>query len=152
MTARAETITAAVTTLLTGLATTGANVQRGQVYPHEADKLPALSVFMGDDVIEMELQTAWLDWQLTILVETTVKVTTDYTTYQSLVDQQLNAIREEVHAALLANHTLGLAYVHDIEPISASRPRLSGEGDTPMASQVLTFNVKYRTSRADISA
>lgn len=150
--ARAESILAALKSLLSGLSTTGTNVQRGQLYAHQAANLPALALFMGDDVLEAENLTGYDDWLLTILIQSTVAIDETYDNYEPLVDQQLNQIRKEVHAALMADRSLGLSYVIDTRPISASQPGLSNEGAAPHGSQVLEFQVMYRASRADISA
>jgi len=150
--ARAEQILAAVKTAVTGLSTTGARVQRGQIYAHEETKLPALAVSMGADVPNEELQTGILDWELTVRIEAAANVETDYVTQDSLIDQALNQIRKEVHAAVMADHTQGLAFVIDTIPGPAAEPTLSGEGAQPIGLQVLEYRILYRASRADISA
>ena len=147
----AEQILAAVKTLVTGLTTTGANVQRGQVYGHEQADLPALGVFMGPDTPDQEYQTGFIDWELVILIEATAEAGAAYTDLDSGIDTTLNQIRKEVHAAIMADHTLGLAFVIDTTPGPAQQPTLSGEGSEPTGSQVLEFTVNYRTSRADAS-
>lgn len=152
MTARAESIMSAIETTITGLGLTGANVQRGQIYRNESDRLPALSLFMGDDQVASEYQTGLLDWELSVFIQSTVLIEADYTTYAATLETSINAVREQLHAALLADHTLGLGYVVDVIPVAASRPDLAGEGDKPTASQTLEYTVRYRTSRADIGA
>lgn len=152
MTARAESVMGAVATAITGLATTGANVQRGQIYGHQVTDLPALALYMGADSPAAEHQTGLIDWELTIRIESTVTLDSSYTTMGNTLETSLNVIREEIHAALLADHTLGLAYVIDVTPGPAAAPELSGEGNEPIASQALEFIVKYRTTRADIGA
>jgi len=150
--ARAEQILAAIKTLLTGLTTTGANIQRGQIYIHEKAALPAIALMMGADVPALEYQTGLIDWELTVIVEATTRTSERYIAMDSGIDTRLNLIRKEVYAAMLADHTLGLAFVIDVSPGTAAEPILSGEGDMPIASQVSNFVISYRTSRADISA
>jgi hypothetical protein len=150
--ARAEQIIAAIKTTLTGLTTTGARVQRGQIYNHEETKLPALAITMGADVPVAEYQTDLLDWELAVRIEASANIETDYITQDSLLDQALNQIRKEVHAAVMADHTQGLAFVIDTTPGPASEPLLSGEGAQPIGSLVLEYIIRYRTSRQDISA
>ncbi|MCH7882125.1 MAG: hypothetical protein IIB69_11250 [Proteobacteria bacterium] len=150
--ARAEQIIQAVKTLITGLATTGANVQRGQVHRHQESELPALSLRMGADIPAGEHQTGLVDWELGILIESTASVNASYTANESLIDQVLNSIRKEVHIAIMADHTLGLGFVIDIRPGPANEPILSGESKEPTGSQVVEYIVIYRTSRTDISA
>ena len=152
MASRAEDILETVLTLITGLTTTGANVQRGQVYAHEESKLPALSLSMGPDVPENELQTGQIYWQLTIAIQSTVKISAAYIANESAIETQLNLIRAEVHAALFADHTLGLSFVSDIAPGPAGEPVIDGAGDLPIASQLLTFGILYKTSRAALDA
>jgi len=150
--ARAEQIVAAIKTALIGLTTTGTRVQRGQVYNHEETKLPALNVIMGADEPVNEYQGEFIDWALTVRIEAKDHVEVDYITQDSLIDQALNQIRKEVHAAIMADHTQGLAFVIDTDPGPASEPVLSGEGAKPVGSQAIDFIVTYRASRADISA
>lgn len=150
--ARAEQILAAIKTACTGLTTTGANIQRGQVYPHDESALPALGVFMGADQVISELQTGLVDWELTVLIQSAVKATAEYTTLDSLVDQQLNQIRKEVHAAVMASPRLGLTFVIDTAADIAEAPRLESEGAYPYGFQTIGFTVTYRSSRSDISA
>jgi len=150
--ARSEQIMAAIETLLTGLTTTGTKVQRGQVYPHQAADIPALGILMGADTVSAEYQTGLVDWELNVFVESVHQVEASYTTMGSGIETKLNLIRKEVHAALLADHTLGLSFVIDIEPGNAGQPLLSDSGNIPFGSQMLSFIVHYRTSRTDISA
>lgn len=148
---RAEQILAAIKTLLIGLATTGSNVQRGQIRQHEADNLPALALTMGQDIPAADYQTGIIDWELTIIVEATASVAAAYTTTESGLDGDLNQIRKEVYLAVMADHTLGLGFVIDITPGPASGAILSGEGSLPVGSQAIEFVITYRTSREDIS-
>ncbi len=148
----AEQIIAEIETLVTGLTTTGSNVQRGQVHPHELAALPALAVFMGADQVVAEYQTNAFDWELSVFIETAVELADPYTTLDSGIDTQLNTIRKEVHAAIMADHTLGLSSVVNVTPVVASQPTLSGEGQRPLASQMLEYVVKYRSSRTALDA
>ena len=150
--ARSEQIMSAVETALAGLTTTGANVQRGQVYPHQAADLPALGIMTGDDVPAAEYQTARLDWLLTVIVEAVAGIDADYTTQASTIESTLAQIRKEVHIALFADHTLGLSFVLDIQPGAVGQPLLDREGQIPLGSLTMLFVVNYRTSRTDISA
>ena len=148
---RAEQILAAIKPLITGLATTGQNVQRGQVHDHEADKLPALSLSMGQDIPANEYQTGVIDWELTIVIEATASVGAAYTATESGLDGDLNQIRKELYLAIMADHTLGLDFVIDIAPGPANEPILSAEGSLPVGSQASEFVITYRASRTDIS-
>ncbi|MGI9202670.1 MAG: hypothetical protein ACR2Q3_01600 [Woeseiaceae bacterium] len=136
MTHKAETILDAVVTAVTGLASTGSNVERGRAYAVSA--VPSLSVFMGEDQIENELSIGYYDRVLEVFVEAHVATTGD-------TEQDLNQIRAEVFAALRADHTLGGAAI-EIKPDTESRPEIQGETDTPHALQQLLYLVKYRHS------
>jgi len=150
--ARAEQIIAAIKTAVTGLTTTGTRVQRGQVYNHEETKLPALGVVMGADEPVSEYQNEFIDWALTVRIEASANIESDYITQDSLIDQALNQIRKEVYVAVMADHTQGLAFVIDTDPGPASEPVLSGDGALPIGSQAIEFIITYRTSRQDLSA
>ena len=152
MTARSEQIMTAIETALTGLTTTGTKVQRGQVYPHEIGQLPALGVLTGADVPSNEHQTGLLDWELTAYVEAVAEITAGYTAQASTIESSLATIRAEVHAALLADYTLGLAFVIDIAPGPVAQPMLDGDGKIPIGSLLMAFVIQYRTSRGDIEA
>ena len=141
---RAEQILDAVVVALTDLTTTTSNVKRAQIYNSSDDELPGLAVYMGADVLTDELQTSFLDWELTIYIDSRVK-TTDQ------VDELLNTIRGEVHAALMAAPTLSLSFVHDTKPVLANEPNLSGDGDQPIATQRLEYSITYRTSRTSLT-
>lgn len=143
---RVEEIMDAVALALTGLTTTGANVIRGQVYDLPEDQVPGLAIFMGEDVLDEELSNSFYDWTVSIYIESKAMHST------TQIDQILNTIRGEVHAAIMANYTLGLPnFVIDTNPISAAEPELSASGSKPIGTQRLQYNVKYRTSRTDLS-
>jgi hypothetical protein len=149
---RAESILSALSAVLSGLPKTGTNIQRGQIYAHEAGKLPAVALFMGDDVVIQEHQSDRLDWELQVIIESTVTIAAAYTTFESGIETELNQIRNEVHAAIMADHTQGLPYVIDTTPVSASRPVLQDDGTLPTGSQSLEFVIQYQTTRNDVSA
>lgn len=148
---RAEQILAAIEPLITGLAMTGQNVQRGQIRSHEAEKLPALSLTMGQDVPANEYITGVIDWELTVVIEATASVPAAYTATESGLDGDLNQIRKEVYLAIMADHTLGLDFVIDIQPGPANEPILSGDGALPVGSQAHEFVITYRANRSDLS-
>lgn len=144
---RAEQIMDAIVANLTGLTTTGANIERGRVYDWEESALPALSLFMGDDVpVELEDQTyGYIDHNLQVLVDLHIKNITG-------VESTLNKIKKEVTVALMADVTQGLSFVIDTEEHGFLRPDLSERADQPSLQATGTFVVKYRRSRDDPSA
>jgi hypothetical protein len=133
---RAETILNAIETALTGLTTTGANVERGRVY--SVDITPSLSIEMGNDeaiLTNFSKQDRALD-----------VVITSYTKSTANTETQSNAIRAEVYAALMNDRTLGLSFVSNIFLENDLSPQLSGEGGERISTQALNYIVNYRHS------
>lgn len=123
-----------------------AQVLRGRAEPAPESLTPALRVYMGADTIVEPWAQALLDSDIEVFVEAHVH---DSATN---VETLLNQIRKEVNLALVADYTLGLAFVHAIVERGAGRPALSGEMAKPAASLELGYLVKYRRSRLDPSA
>lgn len=142
---RVEEIMDSIVSILTGLTTTGNNVVRGQVYDLAETQVPGLAIFMGEDILEDELSNSVYDWNLSIYIESKAAEST------TQIDQVLNTIRGEVHAAIMADYTLGLNFVIDTDPVIAPEPDLSAIGAKPIGTQRLQYVVKYRTSRTDLS-
>ena len=143
---RAESILSAVETTLTGLATTGTRVQRGRVYPVET--APALSIYMGSDDTSGDYgatNLGFVDRMLEVVVRSHIKVTTD-------LDTDLNQIRAEVYAAMMADYTIGLAYIINTWLVSDAQPSLSADGEQPTATQDMIYRVHYRHSYASAEA
>lgn len=146
MTHRAESITATVVTKVTGLTTTGSNVNRGRTSKRAESVANALDVTMGGDEFIRDLSQTLQDWELTIYIDSFVKSPT------AQIDTQLNKIREEVTIALQADITQGLSYLWDTVEGSADKPDQSGEGNQATGSQRLTWKFKYRRSRTNPGA
>ncbi len=134
---RAESILAAITTKVTGLTQTGSNVVRGRVYPVPA--LPALTVNMGAEQAVGEPNMAYQDEFLDIDI-------TAYAQDNTGVDTALNQIVAEVYAAMLADRTQGLAYVHDTSWRGRSAPDRTGDLEKKTAQQTMVFRIHYRHS------
>lgn len=146
---RAEQILAAIVTKLTTpplVTVPAANVDRGRGEEIPAEKTPALRVLMGQDAIVDPWAYALLDSELDVGIE--ARAHDSATNLETL----LNRMRKEVNVALIADTTLGLAFVHAIVELGAGRPQISGELDRPAASMELQYRVKYRRSRLDPSA
>ncbi len=135
---RAEQILQAVAATLTGLPTTGANVQRARVY--EAATLPALTIGMGaDEVVEgSDANLAFVDRLLTVQVTALVKSA-------GVLDTTLNQIRSEVWQAMMADRSQGLAFVLDTLPQGAQAPEIEPL-EQGVARQVSEFVIHYRHS------
>jgi hypothetical protein len=143
---RAEQIMVAVQATVTGLSTTGAHVDRGRNDEIPAADTPALRVAMGDAVIVDPWAHQLLDEDLDVSIFACVHDSA------ANIETQLLKIRKEVNIALMANQTLGLAFVHAIVELGARKPRLVGEVAKPAGSLELIYRVKYRRSRIDPSA
>lgn len=141
MTHRAESILAAVTTLLTtpGLPTTGSNVVRDRVWSVDATVAASLSVEMGGEDPASEPNIQFQDEQLEVVIVSRVKAA------QGSLATQLNKVAAEVYAALQASTNLGLAYVHRIRWAGRSRPQTEHE-EKGVAMQEMRFTVNYRHS------
>lgn len=144
MTHRAESIMAAVETAITGLTTTGARVVRARV--RTVENAPALSLEQGADDVNPELSNyPKLARELNVKVIAHVKD-------NDTADTNLNLIREEVFSAMMADRTLGLAYVVDVDLIGDDEPEFTGDSDQIVGRQQMNFVVKYRHSWTDAGA
>ena len=143
---RTEDILDAIETALTGLATTGNNVQREQAYDIDAAAIPAIVIYEGEDAVTDQLMQSFIDWDLIVDIDVISRGDKD-----SAITE-INTMRGEVHAALMADYQLGLsAIVKYIEATGTTRPEVSSEGDRPIVRQRLTYTVKYRTNWANFS-
>lgn len=131
---RAESILEAVKTTLTGLTTTGTNVERSRVYP--PDSLPALSINKGKDEREPNPSTMGT-------VESNIEIKIVVYVKSEAFTTDLNQICAEVYAAMMASNRLGLAYVEKLRWIEDSEPESSGESETITTQCVITFEVGY---------
>jgi len=143
---RAEQILAAVQAAVTGLATTGANVDRGRDAEIPEASTPALRVYMGGDDIGDPWAQALLDSELEVGVM--AKVFDSATNVETL----LNRIRKEVNVAIEADYTLGLSFVQIVNELGASKPLISEALAKPAATIDFYYRVRYRRSRGDPSA
>jgi hypothetical protein len=138
---RAETILETIKTNLTGLATTGANVARGRVWP--VDALPALSIYKGSDeasVDEPPLDTLVRELDLSIHI---------HTSQTGNPETHLNAIAAEVFAALTADPTQGLGYVFTTELVADAEPEIVDSQDLPVGRMVSAWRIVYEHSKTD---
>lgn len=133
---RAESIMQSITGSLAGLATTGANVQRG--YGVQLPGLPGLTLRMGSDVPLRQYATDQIDRVIEVFVEVSVL-------QGAASDTQLNQIRAEVYAALMAAPQLGQAFVIDTRLVGDGEPDVK-DLDRPVVKQELTYAVEYRHS------
>ena len=139
---KAEQIMAAVLTVVTGLTTTGANVQRDRIVSSDVNY--SLSVEQGEDVPVEELGGAFIDSLLNVSVVAFVKQTAAYST-------RINLIRKEVYAAVMADRTLGLAFVKNVVSLGASNPEAEAGLEKPVVRMAINFQVLYRHSITNAS-
>lgn len=136
----------AFTALVTGLTTTGSNVVRDRAYDVESNVAAALSVFQGADEQADESPWPFIDSELTVYTDVHVRESSDTPTSQTL-----NLVRKEMVVAIMADYTLGLSFVHEIEEGIAGAPDIE-PGEQPIAIQRIEWKVKYRRSITDPSA
>lgn len=138
---RAETIMQTVQTLLTGLATTGASVQRSRIFPSLT--LPALTIAQGDN---NGLAQAGIDGDENDIDSVTRSLQVNITAHiaeATTMETTLNQVATEVFAALMADRTLGLAYVFDVVLLQDDEPDIS---KSPTVSQRMSYAVVYEHS------
>ena len=146
MTHRAEQIIVAVVTAVTGLTTTGSNVNRGRTAKRAESVAAALDVNMGGDEFLRDYSQTLQDWEMTIYIDSFTKSPT------TQIDTTLNLIRREVTVALNADYTQGLSFMLNTIEGDAGAPDVSGEGNQASGSQRLTWKFHYRRSRTDPGA
>lgn len=131
-----------VKTLLTGLTTTTSNCYASRVKPLQDAELPAVLV----DTLEAgEIRPGSafgagrvLERALPLTISVAVKQTDNY---QDTLDQ----IYKEVEIALAGDNTLG-GLAKYVQPSSEPAADLSGEGEKPIATGRMTFEVVYLTA------
>jgi len=142
---RTEDILGAIVTTLTGLTTTGGNVQREQDYDIEQADLPRIIITQGEDVVQNNLAQSYIDWQLTVDIDLLARGNKDD------VVTVLNTMRGEIHAALMLDYQLGLGnIVKFIEAIRVERPIVDA-GDRTIIRQTLSYSISYRTNWANLT-
>ena len=141
---KAEQILSAITALVTGLTTTTSSVFRG--YPYNIPAVPALGISQGSDTpIEDQLDNmSYIDSILQVTI-------TAYYKGLSGAETQANLIRKEVYAAMMANDTLGLNFVHRCKPTGTGKPQIA-QGEQPVSAMDINFDVFYRHNYIDASA
>ena len=134
---RAELILEAVKSILTGLATTGTNVERDRVFP--PDMLPALSLNQGaEDPIPGRENMAFQDSALQVDIVIQIK--------SSSSSSDLNQIKAEVYAAMMSDSSLGLGFVYDTQWAGDGPPEPSGDAEINTVRCTMRFGVAYRHS------
>lgn len=144
---KVEQIIVAARAVVTGLATTGSNVERGKVNPFTSASLPALTIGQGALIpMDPDLETmSFADWDLELIVNAYVEETS------TTIETKLNLIMKEVYAAIMASQTFGLSFVVMTLPLGIEEPVLSGEGNQDTGSVSMKFVVRFRSNIDDLS-
>lgn len=123
---------------LNNLTTTGSNVFASRVYPLQSESLPAVLVYTtnedSDEVAfsKQRVQNRIVD----VMVEGYVKAITNF-------DDTLDQIAREVEEALFDDPTCGGLSQNMI--LSSTETEYSGDGEAPVGTIRMTFQVNYRT-------
>ena len=131
----------AVSTLLTGLTTTGPRVFQSRVYVLNDTDLPCLVISTNEEQAEIGAMgfPSMLNRQLNLQVRALAKA-------NSNLDDTLDAMIKEVeialNASIVANTLNGL--VKDIT-LSNIFIDMNGEAESPMGQAVMSFTVLYKT-------
>jgi len=149
---RAEQVVQAITTALTGLATTASNVSRDRIYNVDDDDNinEALSVFMGSDAPVSDDESSWAITSSILTVRIEIFVKSPSTTP---ISQVMNQIRKEITIALMSNlnPVLGLNFCEDIVEGEAEEPEIN-KAEQPTGLQNTYWHIQYQRSRTDASA
>lgn len=134
---KAEQVLSAVTTLLTNLATTGSNVERGRFYPFKETVTAALTITQGQlDLVETK-NNSFQDVTLEVIVTAHAKGA------DGTVESTINQIAKEVYVAMMVDYTLGLGFVQDTIWQGNDEPAL-GRLEKSVVSMDMRFTVKFR--------
>lgn len=125
-------------TQLTGLTTTGANAFESRVYPMQSAKLPALLIYTTSESSEEQAFSSKRvqNRLLSVEVQGFVRATSDF-------DDTLDLIAKEVEVAILDDPSLGGLAINT--QLTSTQADYSGEGEQPVGTIRLTFDVQYRT-------
>jgi len=134
-----KTIRDALTSTLTGLATTGSNVYQTRVYPLAESRLPGLAIYTKNEETTYETinKPRTLGRDLTLVVEAYVKGTSGY-------DNTLDDIAKEIEVAVYNDVTLN-GICKDVM-ITSFDADFSGEGDQPVAFATIEIVANYVTT------
>jgi len=133
-----KTIREYLGTQLTGLTTTGSNVFESRVYPMQSAKLPAIIIYTTTESSE-EVAFSSKRVQnrvLSVEVQGFVRAISNF-------DDTLDLIAKEVEVAILDDPSLGGLAINT--ELINTQADYSGEGEQPVGTIRLTFDVQYRT-------
>lgn len=135
---RAVDVVEAVHGLLLDLPLVGQNVFKGRVYDYD-NNTPSHSLFLGSADAETT-NTQVTDEQQLIRDQITV------TGSEEILDKTLLEVHAEAYVKIMADITLGLAFVQETEYLGMSEPDYIEEARRPILQAVFTWRVTYRHS------
>lgn len=141
----------AITTLLTGLITTGANVTRGRVYSIDEADLPHLSIVQGnEDPIIPDNEDEAVFIHAYYSVEVKVQITINASS--GVLETILNLICKEISDAINVDTTLGVNGVVDTIELGTSQLENTGEKEKRTAQAEMLWVIRYRRLRSDATS
>ncbi len=132
-----------VVSLLEPLETSG-NVREITKGARNANNYPSISVLIGSDDVANK-NSAFINWELTVYTDIFIA------SKDEDVDALTQGVRKEIHKALLADYTLGLDFVTEVDPLGQQDPKHSDDSDVYTSVTRVAWVVRYRTSVADPS-
>lgn len=125
-------------TQLTGLTTTGANAFESRVYPMQSAKLPAILIYTTTESSQEQAFSSKRvqNRLLSVEVQGFVRAISNF-------DDTLDLIAKEVEVAILDDPTLGGLAINT--ELTSTQADYSGDGEQPVGTIRLTFDVQYRT-------
>lgn len=132
-----------VASLLESLETSGIvrEVTKGA---RHANDYPSISVLIGSDDVANK-NSAFINWELTVYTDIFIG------SKDEDVDALTQDVRKEVHKSIMADYTLGLDFVTEVDPLGQQDPKHSDESDVYTSVTRVAWVVRYRTSVADPS-
>ena len=133
-----------VVTTCTGLTTTGTNVFRSRVHTMVESSLPALLIYVREDILEEESSSMQTDgnkgnqYILSISIDAVEKDASETT-----AENNLFTIRKEVQTAMEADLTLS-GKCKDLWLVEANIEDRTGSGDSPILVMTMAWNFLYR--------
>ena len=132
-----------VASLLEPLETSG-TVREITKGARHANDYPSISVLIGPDDVA-DKNSAFINWELTVYTDIFIA------SKDEDVDALTQGVRKEIHKALLADYTLGLDFVTEVDPLGQQDPKHSDDSDVYTSVTRVAWLVRYRTSVADPS-
>jgi hypothetical protein len=122
-----------------------------RVYAHrrlslavDQDELPAISVDFGEDNPAQELTGAYFDSLLSVQIAAIAAASEETDLKTELLD-----LRRRIAVALMADRTLGLAFVVNTHYGGTEAPQIDASVDPILGELVSVWNVYYRMNIAD---